>query len=812
MAHQYLPFLYSLRDILAGKASPLYLPSMCLGGNMLGVAAYYLMSPLNLITCLFPREQLYTAVSLLYFLRTGLCGLTMGVYAGRRHGYSLRCLVPALAYALMAYMLAYSINYLWQDDVILLPLVALGIVRLIREQRPFLYILALAAALFLNFYIGYILCLFSVLFFLFELIAAEGGNRPAVGKTILSFVTASLAAAALAAVILLPAFRSLAGGKAEFSLSVLSLTPKFALPRMLSKLYPGAFVYEEIMPDGLPQIFCGTVTSALTILYFANRSIPRRRRLLAGGLMLVLAASFWITALDRIWHGLNDPNWYNYRYSFLLSFLMAAAADRELSALREGTRPRHLLLPPVVIAAAAAAAFAGQAYAYDGRPAALAAVLIAAAASGALAVYLRPGTGPRLAAGALAALLVVHAGELAVNARITLSGLTEQASDADAYAEYAANKAAAFALIDTAGEYVRVESPVFFDQDRCEPMLFGYDGLSHFGSTIAQENLDLLDRLGLDRYTDLWAMYGPGVTAAADTLLGVRYVVSDTLAKDYTPLGEAGGYTVFENPLALPTGWTADEAVAGPVIAGDSFAAADALYAAAAPEIGRDIFVPAAVSAAALENFTADGTRYTRGADGAAAITWAVTAEADGPLYAEFGIPDFPGVMIYADGVMRAMYASAQTNGTVYLGDYAAGDTVEVRLQAFFDITVEYAAFATEDASALARYADALAAGGCPLTKLSPSHYAGGFTTADGDEYLVLTIPYDTSWRIFLDGTAVTPLCVQDGLTALAVTQGRHTVELRYLPAGLVPGAVITAAAAAGLLAAYLRRRKKAPA
>lgn len=809
MSHQYIGFLASLRDIIAGRAGLLYLPSMCLGGNMLGVAAYYLTSPLNLITCLFPRENLYTAVSLLYFLRVGLSGLTMCVYAGRRHGYGLRCLIPAMAYAFMAYTLAYSINYIWQDCVILLPLIALGIARLAEERRPFLYILSLAGALYLNFYIGYILCIFSVLFFLAELFSRPRTERRGAGRTVATFALSSLAAGGLAAVMLLPAFRSLSGGKAAFDLSVLTLTPKFDPVSLLSKFYPGAFVYEEIMPEGLPQVFCGSVTAVLTVLYFVNPRIPRRRRLLTGGLMLALTVSFWITALDLIWHGLNDPNWYNYRYSFLLCFLMAAAADRELCELREGTEPRQLLLPVGVIAAVSVLVFAGRTYAYVSWPSAAAAVLIAAAVSGALFVCLRPGTGTRLTAGLFAAIFLVHAGELAVNAKITMQSLTAQATDSAAFADYVEGKAEAFALIGTGEEYVRVESPVCFDQDRCEPMLFGYDGLSHYGSTIPQDNLNFLDRVGFDRYGKVWATYGPGVPASADTLLGVRYIVGDMPGKNYTLLGEAGGYTVWENEIALPVGWTADAAIADGLGTMDSFSYIDALYAAAAPEVGESIFRRASAGEPALANFTADGTRFTKEADGAATLTWSVTVAADGPLYGEFDIPDFPGVMIYADGTLRTMYASAQTNGAVYLGDHAAGETVEVRLQAFFDITVNHAAFATESSEALSRYAAALAEGGCPLTKLSTSHYTGHFTTGDGDAYLVFTIPYDRCWTVQLDGETVQPAAVQDGLMALRVTPGGHTVELRYVPAGLIPGAVISAVSAAAVLAAYRLLRKK---
>ena len=807
MSHQYLAMLYSLRDILSGDASMLYLPSMALGGNMMGVAAYYLMSPLNLIVCLFSRERLYLAVSLLYFLRVGLCGLTMAIYCGHRRGYGWRLLVPALAYGFMAYMLANAFNYLWHDCVILLPLVALGIFRLTQGKGCWLYVISLAGALVINFYLGYILCLFSVLFFLYELLCAHQKGEGAPWKRLLTFALSSLAAGALGAVILLPAFMSLAGGKAGFDPADLALTAKFPFVTLFSKLFPGAFNYEEIMPVGMPHIFCGTVVTALTVLYFADGRVSRRRRILTGCLFAVLALSFWVSALDLVWHGMNVPSWYNYRYSFLFSFLMIAAGDAALADIRT-VRPRQFMLPPIVIAVLGLLAFAGRTYDYVSWTAALAAVATAAAACAGLWLAIRPQTAKRVAALMGALVLLLHIGELGANAQISLKALTVPSSDPAAWEAYVLAKGAAFDLLDTADAFVRVESPDSFDMDRCEPMLFGYDGLSHYSSNTAQKNLDLLDRLGLDRYTDLYALYGPGVTAGTDSFLGVGYVVASGLNKPYAAIASAGTYHVFENPYALPIAFSADGAMAETLTAPDSFGYIQGLYDAAAPEVGEEIYTPAAVEDVASENYSADGNRYilSDGA-GSGSVTYTLTARADGPMYGEIELADFPGVMVFVNDAFSGMYATAQVNGSLYLGDFLTGDSVIVRLQAAVDITVEHAAFATENARALAAYHDAIAPGGCDLTKRTNAHYTGSFTTGENDSLLVLTVPYDPAWRITVDGEAVEAVEIQDCLTAIPVRLGQHTLEMRYVPAGLIPGACISALALAVCIGITLPRR-----
>ncbi len=799
MTNQYLGFLSAGKDVLSGKTGALYLPSMALGGNMLGLAAYYLMSPLTWLICLFPKERLLLAVSLVYILRVGLAGMAMAYYAGRRHGWAWRVLFAAAAYGLMAYTVAYSYNYQWLDGCLLLPLIALGIHDLSESRGRWLYVCALAAALAVNFYIGYILCIFAVLFFLAQLLI---GPTEKPWRRIGNFALSSLLAGALAAVVLAPAFLSLAGGKASFSPSDLSLAASFSLPEMFSKLFLGAFNFEELMEQGLPHIYCGEVTLLFAVLWFANTAVPRRKKLVIGGLMGVLVLSFWLAGPDLIWHGFNVPEWYNHRYSFLLSFLLISAADEALAHWKDGTRPRHWLLPPVVMALLALLAFAGRSYDFiDGR-AGLGAALLTAA----LCVSLWRAKCPRARTAVMALVFLVHLVLITSNAAVTLSRLTAASADPEQFAGYVIEKSAAMDAVPADDSFVRVESTDAFGQDRDEPLLFGYDGISHYSSVLSQKNLDLLQRLGVTRFKDLFALYTGGVTAGADSFLGIRYLVGKDTAKTYMPIAAAGAYTVYENPAALPVAFAADETVAQPIDAADCFTYIQALYDAAAPELGEDIYTPAEVADIALDGLTdaGDGDYARTGSRGS--LTYTLTVRADGPLYGHILMEDYPGLMVFVNDAFLAYYGTAQTNGSLYLGDFAAGDAVTVRLDVTADLHTAGAAFATEDMAALLAYHDALAGG--DLEKISGRHFAGTFTGGEG-QVLLLTIPYDRGWRVTLDGEAVAPMEIQDCLMAIPLTAGEHTLDMRYTPPGLIPGAAVSALAVIACVGLWTWERKR---
>ena len=96
---------------------------------------------------------------------------------------------------------------------------------------------------------------------------------------------------------------------------------------------------------------------------------------------------------------------------------------------------------------------------------------------------------------------------------------------------------------------------------------------------------------------------------------------------------------------------------------------------------------------------------------------------------------------------------------------------------------------------------------GAKVSKLSSSHLLAEIPK--GAASLVLSIPYEEGWQIYVDGkrTQAKPLfdLFMDPDTA-------HSVELRYVPAGMKAGAAVSAVSVTLFLAAilYEERRRRA--
>ena len=164
---QYVYFFEYFRDVLLGKASLVYCWRRALGGEFLGIFAYYLSSPLSLIVALFPKKMITEALLTMFLIKCGLCGVTMSFYIRRAfHPRSwLRVFAVSTMWSLSSYAIVMQHNTMWTDCLILLPLMVYGIEILIKKRNFILYTASLALAIMSNFYIGYMMCIFSAIYF-----------------------------------------------------------------------------------------------------------------------------------------------------------------------------------------------------------------------------------------------------------------------------------------------------------------------------------------------------------------------------------------------------------------------------------------------------------------------------------------------------------------------------------------------------------------------------------------------------------------------------------------------------------------------
>ena len=131
MAGQYVEFLCGLKS-----GDVFFSWSKSLGVNYVGVFTYYVSSPLSLLTLLCPNSHMPIAVLFLTVLKIGLAGLTFSFLLRYRFGrYDLSTVLFSMLYGLMSYNIAYSMCIMWLDGVIWLPVIIIGIEKIISRKN-----------------------------------------------------------------------------------------------------------------------------------------------------------------------------------------------------------------------------------------------------------------------------------------------------------------------------------------------------------------------------------------------------------------------------------------------------------------------------------------------------------------------------------------------------------------------------------------------------------------------------------------------------------------------------------------------------
>ena len=163
---QYIPFYAHFYDAVRGGGSLFYADDLGLGGGAFAMFAYYFASPFAWLYLVIAPEFYGQLCCIVWALKVILAAAAFCFYLERRWGGEQALWLPLCwCYGLMGYSVAYAQNVLWLDAVILLPLVCAGIDRLLAGKGAVGFALALAAAIFTNFYMGYMLCIFSILYF-----------------------------------------------------------------------------------------------------------------------------------------------------------------------------------------------------------------------------------------------------------------------------------------------------------------------------------------------------------------------------------------------------------------------------------------------------------------------------------------------------------------------------------------------------------------------------------------------------------------------------------------------------------------------
>ena len=341
--HQYYPFLADFQYKLQHGESFFWTWSVGGGVNYFSLMSYYLASPVNFLSVFIPADWLREFLMFSVALKIALGGAFTAYFLKsvyKRNDVSL--IMFACCFSFCAYFMGYYWNTIWMDTVCITPLVALGTVKLLTENRFRLFTVSLALALIMNYYIGLFVCIFVLMIFIgYSIVYWSGAKNFFIN--LVKTGAFSLIAIGLTTFFLLPAFMALKNTHASgstfpstFAINIGGSNDLLGVLRALKSI-TGSFANftcsANKAADALPNISCSAFAMFFGFLSLTSPKIRLREKIVSVALILFMFLSCVIRQLDYIWHGFHFTNMIPYRFSFLISFILIVMAFRAFTTI-----------------------------------------------------------------------------------------------------------------------------------------------------------------------------------------------------------------------------------------------------------------------------------------------------------------------------------------------------------------------------------------------------------------------------------------------------------------------------------------------
>jgi len=320
LGNTYVDFMNNFRRAILGRESFIYSWNLGMGMSIIGTNTFFFNSPLNLLLALFPAKYIQEVIFMITIIKFGLAGLTSMIYLKKT--FSLKTfslLIFSTSYSLMAYTIIYTPHLMWLDSVILLPIVLMYLDFFIKENKKIGFVLFFSLAIISNIYTAYMIGIFNIIYYWYRFFISDYQifNKKTFFK-FLNFILLNIISLIISAFVIIPSYLSLVHENKVSELLNFQIIYKFG--DVFSKFYIGSF--DTLKPGGVPNLYCGLFNLIFVLFYFFNKNITTKKKISASIVLLIFYLSIRIRTIYMIWHGLDNPDWFEGRFSFVISFFV----------------------------------------------------------------------------------------------------------------------------------------------------------------------------------------------------------------------------------------------------------------------------------------------------------------------------------------------------------------------------------------------------------------------------------------------------------------------------------------------------------
>lgn len=795
---QYLDFFAYLKDVLSGVQSVQYTFGKTLGGNNIAVFGYYLASPFNLLLLFFTKSQLEIFFTVIVCLKLSLAAVTCSIFLRKRYGNLDKqwIVVLSLSYGFMQYNIAQICNPMWLDGVYMLPLILLAVHRLVTQKKTIFLMIAVGLSIVFNWYTGAINCLFSVIWFVYEVLLVTALKKENLKKILLhiwEYFYAMLTGVLLSCALFVPVVFAMMGGRAGIDFA--SLGDRYYWGNCLS--FVQKFVIGANSEYANVSLYCGSIPLMGTIAYFVAKLQKKRKKQINAALLGGTISLFYVPVLILLFGLLKDVSSYWYRYSYIgVITLIIICADFQTEEIEKEEKKKALYKSAMIftlliltleyvhpINEMKRVYFTVTAF-----------VLIMF-----MCVKLLMSETKRKQLGFSVLLICLVSGELLVNTKV-MNCIVDHADDYEIYVteeEKLINELKAYD-----NDFYRINQTSTRNEESNnltanynEAIAFGYNSISGYTSDPDDFQRDFLNCLGYNICGDNMNIVNTSIIGA-DSLLNVKYVLADYEINGLEKVDEVGTYngkSVYYNPYVLPFAFTyleSDMQISEQE--NNPFIYQNQVY---SRLLGRNVEIYKKVD-------------YER-IDGDNNVSFLLTLPTEeAAVYGYCDFSQWGDGNIYVNDEYICGYSQWLAPRVIYIPCSLNMDNAVVRIDKENASTcILNSQFFYLDLKELENVVDEISKKKINDINMCDGNVVCTIEHAEKNEKLYLSIPYEDGWEILVNGQEIEPELIGNCILTVPLRKGKNVVEMEYHARGVRLGVTLTMVGILILLGVLLRKK-----
>lgn len=265
-------------------------------------------------------------------IKAGLSSLFFYIYITKVFNVkNYSAILFSICYALCAYNVIFNArNIIWADSLYLLPLILILIHDFMKEGKWILLTFIYFYTFVVQFYAGYVIGIFSCLYFIFYYLYIDKAGFANFIKKGFKYFLIVVIAAGMSSFLLLPAAIFILTANIP-DLSVLE-NNNIGLLDIINQLfaleYNGSDAY-------YPYIYAGLISLLMIPFYFFEKKIGIKEKIFNGAFLAILIVSCLVQPLYMFWHAFDAPDGWHYRFVYLISFVICVIAARQFDYIEE---------------------------------------------------------------------------------------------------------------------------------------------------------------------------------------------------------------------------------------------------------------------------------------------------------------------------------------------------------------------------------------------------------------------------------------------------------------------------------------------